>query len=95
MSHQTHSFLVGPLSGQRSIDEMLYRKSLKFVYSVMNSNNPIVAHIGQLIRQSAKSPIGGNVACFRYTYFGVDVDDNVLKNLKLRSDRLLPDYHVG
>ena len=28
-----------------SIDEM-YRKSLKFVYSVMNSNNSIVAHIG-------------------------------------------------
>ena len=23
MSYQTHSFLVGPLSGQRSIDEML------------------------------------------------------------------------
>ena len=62
MSYQTHYFLVGPLSGQRSIDEMLCRKSLKFVYSVMNSS--IVAHIGQLIRQSAKSPIGGNVACF-------------------------------
>ena len=63
MSYQTHSFLVGPYSGQRSIDEMLYRKSLKFLYSVKNSNNSIVAHIGQLIRQSAKSPIGGNVAC--------------------------------
>ena len=73
MSYQTHSFLVGPLSGQRSIDEMLYRKSLKCVYSVMNSNNSIVAHIGQ----SAKSPIGGNVACFRYK-FGIDVDDIVL-----------------
>ena len=84
MSYQTHSFLVGPLSGQRSIDEMLYGKSLKFVYSVMNSNNSIVAHIGQLIRQSAKSPIGGNVACFRYK-FGIDVDDNVLKNLRLIS----------
>ena len=57
MPYQTHSFIVGPLSGQRSIDEMLYRKSLTFVYSVMNSNNSIVAHIGQLIRQSAKSPI--------------------------------------
>ena len=86
MSYQTHSFLVGPLSGQRSIDEMLYRKSLKFVYSVMNSNNSIVAPvaIGQLIRQSAKSPISGNVACFRYK-FGIDVDDNVLKNLRLIS----------
>ena len=30
MSYQTHSFLVGPLSGQRSIDEMLYRKSLLY-----------------------------------------------------------------
>ena len=39
-----YSFLVGPLSGQISIDEMLYRKSLTFVYSVMNSNNSIVAH---------------------------------------------------
>ncbi len=48
----------------------------------MNSNNSIVAHIGQLIRQSAKSPIGGNVACFRYK-FGIDVDDNVLKNIRL------------
>ena len=48
---------------------MLYRKSLKFVYSV---------------RQSAKSPIGGNVACFRYT-FGIDVDDNVINNLRLIS----------
>ena len=57
---------------------MLYRKGLKCVYSVMNSNNSIVAHIGQLIRQSAKSPIGGNVACFKYQ-FGIDVDDNVLK----------------
>ena len=84
MSYQTHSFLVGPLSGQRSIDEMLYGKSLKLVYSVMNSNNSIVAHIGHLIRQSAKSPIGGNVACFRYK-FGIDVDDNVLKNLILIS----------
>ena len=84
MSYQTHSFLVGPLSGQRSIDEMLYRKSLKFVYSVMNSNNSIVADIGQLIRQSAKSRVGGNVACFRYT-FGIDVDDTVLKNLILIS----------
>ena len=84
MSYQTHSFLVGPLSGQRSIDEMLYRKILKFVYSVMNSNNSIVAHIGQLIRQSAKLPIGGNVACFRYK-FGIDVDDNVLKNIRLIS----------
>ena len=63
---------------------MLYRKSLKFVYSVMNSNNSIVAHIGQLIRQSAKSPIGGNVACCRYK-FGIDVDDNVLKDLILIS----------
>ena len=84
MSYQTHSFLVGPLSGQRSIEEVLSRKSLKFVYSVMNSNNSIVAHIGQLIRQSAKSPIGGNVACFRYKC-GIDVDDNVLKNLRLIS----------
>ena len=86
MSYQTYSFLVGPLSGQISIDEMLYKKSLslKFVYSVMNSNNSIVAHIGQLIRQSAKSPIGGHVACFRYK-FGNDVDDNVLKNLILIS----------
>ena len=84
MSYQTHSFLVGSLSGQRSVDEMLYRKSHKFVYYVMNSNNSTVAHIGQLIRQSAKSPIGGNVACFRYK-FGIDVDDNVLKNLRLIS----------
>ena len=82
MSYQAHSFLVGPLSGQRSIDEMLYRKILKFVYSVMNSNNSIVAHIGQLIRQYAKLPIG--VACFRYK-FGIDVDDNVLKNIRLIS----------
>ena len=74
--------LVGPLSGQRSINEMLYRKSLKLVYSVMNSNNSIVAHIGQLIRQSAKSPIGGNVACFKYK-FGINLDDKVLKNLRL------------
>ena len=50
----------------------------------MNSNNSIVAHVGQLIRQSAKSPIGGNVACFRYK-FGIDVDDNVLKKLRLIS----------
>ena len=63
---------------------MLYRKSLTFVYSAMNSNNSIVAHIGQIIRQSAKSPIGGNVACFRYK-FGIDVDDNVFKNLILIS----------
>ena len=81
VSYQTHSFLVGPLSGQRYFDEMLYRKSLKFVYSVMNSNNSIVAYIGQLIRQSAKSPIGGNVACFIFK-FGIYVDDNVLKNLR-------------
>ena len=27
---------------------------------------------------------GGNVACFRYK-FGIDVDDNVLKNLRLIS----------
>ena len=26
---------------------MLYKKSLTFVYSIMNSNNSIVAHIGQ------------------------------------------------
>ena len=52
MPYRTPSFLVEPLSGQRSIDEMLYRKSLKFVYYVMNSNNSIVAHIWQLIRQS-------------------------------------------
>ena len=84
MAYQTNAFLVGPLSGQRSIDEMLHRKSLTFVYSVMNSNNSIVAHIGQLIRQTAKSPIGGNVACFRYK-FGIDVDDNVLNNLRLIS----------
>ena len=77
MACQTHSFLVGPLSGQRSIDEMLYGKTLKFVYSVMNSNNSIVAHIVQLIRQC-------NVACFRYK-FGIYVDDNVLKNLRLIS----------
>ena len=56
----------------------------------MNSINSIVAHIGQLIRQSARSPIGGNVACFRYK-FGIDVGyiiwlhDNVLKNLRLIS----------
>ena len=50
----------------------------------MNSNNSIVSPIGQLIRQSAKLPIGGNVACFRYK-FGIDVDDNVLKNLRLIS----------
>ena len=82
MPYRTHFFLVGPLSGQRSIDEMLYRKSLKFVYSVMNSNNSIVAHIGQLIRQSSKSPVGSNVACFRYK-FGINLDDKVLKNLRL------------
>ena len=77
-------FKVASIIGQRSIDEMLFRKSLTFDYSVMNSNNSIVAHIGQLIRQSAKSPIGGNVACFRYK-FGIDVDDNILKNLRLIS----------
>ena len=84
MSYQTHSFLVGQLSGQISIYDMLYRKSLTFVYYIMNSNNSIVAHIGQLIRQSAKSPIGSNVACFIYK-FGIDVDDNVLNNLILIS----------
>ena len=52
--------------GKDQLMRCCIRKSLKFVYSVMNSNNSIVAHIGQLIRQSAKSPIGGNVACFRY-----------------------------
>ena len=81
MSYQTHSFLVGPLSGQRSLDEMC-RKSLTFVYYVMISSISIVAHIGQLIIQSAKSPICGNVACLRYK-FGIDVDDNVIKNLRL------------
>ena len=29
------------------------------------------------------SPIGGNLACFRYK-FGIDVDDNVLKDKNLR-----------
>ena len=82
MPYRTHSFLVGPLSGQRSIDEMLYRNNLKFVYSVMNGNKSTVAHIGQLIRRSAKSPIAGNVACFRYK-FGINLDDKVLKNLRL------------
>ena len=44
------------------------------------SNNSIVAHIGQLIRQYAQSPIGDNVACFRYK-FEINSDDKVLKNL--------------
>ena len=57
---------------------------LNLYSAFMNSNNSIVADIGLLIRQSAESPIGGNVACFRYK-FGIDVDDNVLKNLRLIS----------
>ena len=42
MSYKTHSFLVGPLSGQRSIDEMLYRKSLRFDLQSMIEDN----HVG-------------------------------------------------
>ena len=35
-----------------------------------------------IYRQSAKLPIGGDIACFRYKC-RIDVDDTVLKNLRL------------
>ena len=51
LPYTTHNYLVGPLSGQCSIDETLYIRTLKFIRSILASANPLIAYISIYIIQ--------------------------------------------
>ena len=81
LPYHTHNYLIGPLSGQSSIHETLYIRTLKFIRSMLASANPLIAYIGYMTKSAAASQMGQNIAFIRHT-FGVMLDDCMSDNLR-------------
>ena len=62
LPYRTHNCLVGPLSGQCSIHETLYIRTLEFMRPMLASAYPLIAYIGYMAKSSAASPMGQNIA---------------------------------
>ena len=72
-AHTSHSYLLGKLCGQSSINETLYRRMVNFIYALLFSSNDIVAYVGRLAMLSAMTSLGCNISYCRST-FGIDFE---------------------
>ena len=90
-----HSYILGPLCGQSSINETLYRRMLNFIHSVILSSNDTVAYIGQLALRSALTPLGYNISYLRET-FEIDFARSRKQNMSiLKKSNWLSDHQLN
>ena len=90
-----HSYILGPLCGQSSINETLYRRMLNFIHSVILSSNDTVAYIGQLALRSALTPLGYNISYLRET-FEIDFARSRNQNMSiLKKSNTLSDHQLN
>ena len=90
-----HSYILGPLCGQSSINETLYRRMLNFIHSVVLSSNDTVAYIGQLALRSALTPLGYNISYLRET-FDIDFARSRKQNMSiLKKSNWLSDHQLN
>ncbi len=60
----------------------LYVKALRFIYSMINSENDTVSFVGSLVRHNANSPIGRNVSFFKYN-FNTNLNETMFTDVAL------------
>ncbi len=82
LPYRTHTWLLGPLMDQCHISIQLYVKSLRFIYSMINSENDTVAFVGSLVRHNANSPIGRNVSFLKHN-FNINLNETMFTNVAL------------
>ena len=80
LHYRTHTWILGPVTNQYHISVQLFIKSLRFIYSLFNSNNSIVSYIGKILALDATSPIGKNLSYFRHK-FDVSLNDTLKINI--------------
>ena len=90
-----HSYILGPLCGQNSINET-YRRMLNFIHSVILSSNDTVAYIGQLALRSALTPLGYNISYLRES-FDIDFARTRKQNMSIlkKSNWLSSDHQLN
>ena len=74
---RTHNHPVG----QCSMQEMLYKLTIKFILSILSNKSVIIAKIGKIARSSALSPLDQNIAFIRHI-FGIYLDSSLSSNLR-------------
>ena len=79
LPYTTHRWLLGPLLNQLHINHQLYKRCLRFLYSVQNCCNGIVRECYNNGLYNANTPIGHNIAFFRYKY-GKNISSCSLNN---------------
>ena len=90
-----HSYILGPLCDQSSINETLYRRMLNFIHSVIRSSNDTVAYTGQLALRSALTPLGYNISYLRET-FDIDFARSRKQNMSiLKKSNWLSDHQLS
>ena len=95
LPYMAHSYILGPLCGQSSINETLYRRMLNFIHSVILSSNDTVAYIGQLALRSALTPLGYKISYLRET-FEIDFARSGKQNMSiLKKSNWLSDHQLN
>ena len=61
-NYTTHTWILGPLSGQPHIHCQLQQRTLRFSCSIQNNNNTFVSACWKYASNNAKSPLGYNIA---------------------------------
>ena len=79
LSNTTHRWLLGPLLNQQHINCQLYKRCLRFLYSMNNCCNGIVQTCFNQSVDNANTPLGCNIAFFRNKY-GKDITSCSLNN---------------
>jgi len=62
----THTWLLGPLSGQTHVSVQFYLKTFKFIYNMLYHVNPTVSFLARLAHSNAQSPLGRNISLLRH-----------------------------
>jgi len=77
----THTWLLGPLSGQSHISDQFYIKTFKFLHSMYHHVNPVVSFLARAASSCARSPLGHNISYLRY-HCNINMDESVALNVK-------------
>lgn len=72
LPYTTHRWILGPLTNQCHISLQLYRRCVRFLYSMSQSSNLILHTCFTNAVHNANTSLGYNIAFFRHKY-GIDI----------------------
>ena len=89
LPYDTHKWLLGPLLNQYHIKDQFCHRTLRFISGLSMCNNSMVQACLENATHNANTPIGSNIAFFRYK-FGVDILESDLKSsyMKIKPNKL-------